>query len=341
MPEIFNYKLKFPSKKSLAAFMAVLEIGFCVLFISSSVNAANSSNNPSEYVECKAIPEDINSPDYIQTPDSNPLMKELNSEVTLTVNHNLLGAAPVTDVVKESVSSAVYSQNTKKDSPKIEEKLLYKFPIGWGDRSKAELCLTFDDGYDAKAIEKTLDVLGKAGIKSTFFVVGTQLKAHQDLWKRAVSEGHLICNHTNNHVFLSKLTDEQIKKEILGWEQAVDDTLGKDYLQKMKKEFPFLRMPGGDGCRSNRVLKDVKDLGYTNIWWSDETCNSVLGHLNLKKNTIDSIALKVSNHVINNASNGSIILLHFNEFDTADLYDIINGISKKGLSFKQLNEILK
>lgn len=100
---------------------------------------------------------------------------------------------------------------------------------------KTRICLTFDDGGNGKAVKKALEVLKKHEVKSTFFVVGRYLKTHEDLWKQAVEDGHLVCNHTQNHTWLTKLNSDDAKKEILEWETGAAEILGQEYVDKMKK----------------------------------------------------------------------------------------------------------
>jgi peptidoglycan-N-acetylglucosamine deacetylase len=66
--------------------------------------------------------------------------------------------------------------------------------------SVRKVTLTFDDGPSA-ATGEVLDVLADYGIRTTFFVVGTQLMqpGGRALTERAAAEGHWIGNHTLTH----------------------------------------------------------------------------------------------------------------------------------------------
>ena len=59
--------------------------------------------------------------------------------------------------------------------------------------------LTFDNGPWPGVTENVLDVLAARGLRSTFFVVGEQLRRGHLLAERAVAEGHWIGNHTMTH----------------------------------------------------------------------------------------------------------------------------------------------
>ncbi|RKT17108.1 cellulose synthase/poly-beta-1,6-N-acetylglucosamine synthase-like glycosyltransferase [Streptomyces sp. 1114.5] len=64
------------------------------------------------------------------------------------------------------------------------------------------IALTFDDGPDPRWTPQVLDVLHRAGVHATFFVVGTQAAAHPELVRRIVAEGHQIGIHTFTHTDL-------------------------------------------------------------------------------------------------------------------------------------------
>src|SRR5262249_25918756 len=58
--------------------------------------------------------------------------------------------------------------------------------------------LTFDNGPTHEVTPRVLDVLRDRGVRSTFFVVGEQLRAPgaTAIARRAATEGHWIGNHT-------------------------------------------------------------------------------------------------------------------------------------------------
>lgn len=73
--------------------------------------------------------------------------------------------------------------------------------IGEGGAAVKHVTLTFDNGPTPGITEPVLDILGKAGIRATFFVIGEKLddpKAFA-LMAQAHAAGHWIGNHTLTH----------------------------------------------------------------------------------------------------------------------------------------------
>lgn len=223
---------------------------------------------------------------------------------------------------------------TKNDNSKIIK------TIYMGARTTTQAAITFDDGYNKKYVEKVLDVLKKNNIKCTFFIIGNVLNDYPGVWKRAVIEGHQICNHTQSHKILTKLSDEVIQAEISEWEESARKVFGDDYLKRMKKEFPYLRLPGGGGAKSNRILAIAQKNGYKVIGWNLETFSSVINPLK-NKNSVDEISDRIEQHVVNRCSGGSIILLHFNKYDMGNIENIVGGIKNRGFSMQTISQLIK
>nr|WP_244864695.1 polysaccharide deacetylase family protein [Paenibacillus sp. J23TS9] len=80
--------------------------------------------------------------------------------------------------------------------------------------TKRELALTFNGMADRASMTMLLDELDRYQIKATFFLPGMRVAEEPDIAKDILSRGHEIENNTLNGVDLSKLTYDQIYKEI-------------------------------------------------------------------------------------------------------------------------------
>lgn len=66
--------------------------------------------------------------------------------------------------------------------------------------SEKVIYLTFDDGPIPEATPEILDILGRFGVKATFFMVGDNVRRHPEVYSRVKEEGHAIGNHTYHHL---------------------------------------------------------------------------------------------------------------------------------------------
>ena len=97
--------------------------------------------------------------------------------------------------------------------------------------------LTFDAGYENGNIAKILDVLKKHQAKGAFFVLGNLIKRDTGLVKRMLDEGHLVCNHTNQHRDMTKVTDPaKFREELESLSAIMKEYCGCDVA-------PFYRPP--------------------------------------------------------------------------------------------------
>lgn len=68
------------------------------------------------------------------------------------------------------------------------------------DTSEKILYLTFDDGPHPTVTSFVLDELKKHRATATFFCIGKNVAAFPDVYKRILEEGHIVGNHTHNHL---------------------------------------------------------------------------------------------------------------------------------------------
>lgn len=186
-----------------------------------------------------------------------------------------------------------------------------------GNSEVKEVTFTFDDS--GEGLTNILDVLDQNGIKGSFFLLAGELRKNPEQWQQAAANGHLILNHTVNHYTdLAQKSDETIKTEILGWEDAAKDVLGEEYLIRMKSEFPYFRSPGG--LKNDRLLAILGDLGYsTMFYWTVED-------VYFSKHNPDGIS--IADHYVRDASNGGILLMHPGNWGSLD--EIIQRLTEDG-----------
>lgn len=92
-----------------------------------------------------------------------------------------------------------------------------------GDRS---VCLTFDDGPNAKFTGKLLDLLKAYHVHATFFVVGERARKNSALIQRMAQEGHQIGLHHYHHVSNWFLSPAKTRKQCDLAANAVEQITG-------------------------------------------------------------------------------------------------------------------
>ena len=157
-------------------------------------------------------------------------------------------------------------------------------------KEKKLIAFTFDDGPAYKKTERILDELKLRNVKASFFLLGSRVADQAEIVKRMYEEGHTIGSHTYSHRNLKLLNNYETYKEIQDTNEAINSVIGI---------YPkFLRPPYGN---LNDYIKDI----YKNpiVLWSIDT-----------EDWKNRNANKIKDNILNNAKDGSIILLH-------DLYE--------------------
>ncbi|MFJ8300099.1 polysaccharide deacetylase family protein [Streptomyces sp. NPDC094447] len=123
--------------------------------------------------------------------------------------------------------------------------------------------LTIDDGPDPVWTPRVLDVLREYGVKATFCMVGTQARAHPDLVKRVVAEGHRLCNHSVSHdTAMDKASEDYQKRQILDAERMITKASGG-------VRPVYYRAPGGAFTPYSRKLAAAH--GMRPLGWNVDT----------------------------------------------------------------------
>lgn len=187
------------------------------------------------------------------------------------------------------------------------------------------LYLTFDAGFENGNTPAILDALKKHNAPATFFVVGNFLRTSPDLVKRIVKEGHIVGNHTLNHLDVSKLSSkEEFQKELSGVEDLYKEITGK----RMKKLY---RAPQGKYSTTN--LQMAKDFGYKTFFWSLAYVDWYENNQPTKEEAFDKLLKRIHP--------GAIVLLHSTSSTNAQILDeLLTKWEEMGYTFKSLETFL-
>jgi peptidoglycan-N-acetylglucosamine deacetylase len=192
------------------------------------------------------------------------------------------------------------------------------------ETTKKIVALTFDDGPHEKYTKEILDILEEQGIKATFFVVGENAVRHPYIIRMAYLNGNIIANHSFSHADLTKISEDELKSEILRTSKAI---------YRIIDEYPILIRPPYGAC-SPKSIRTTCKLGFRTIAWSDMT------------NDYDPkmTSEKIADDIITNAHPGAIIGMHDGggnrEKTVKALPIIIERLKKEGYSFLTVPELL-
>lgn len=186
-----------------------------------------------------------------------------------------------------------------------------------GDPDSMQVAITVDDLYEPINLRNMLDICEKYGARATFFTLGIVIKPeHADLWQRIVDEGHEIGNHTYGHLNITKLTREQLARQLRLAQEALDAVLREPYPMRLFRP-PY----GAFDHRGYGSVDRLGEQGYPNlILWS--------------------LGLDYVQQSFKNVKGGSIVLFHTNWQDVQCMDMLIPYLQDAGYELVTVSELL-
>jgi peptidoglycan/xylan/chitin deacetylase (PgdA/CDA1 family) len=196
----------------------------------------------------------------------------------------LPGAEGLAEEVFGTISGEVVSRRVIREPVAAREQVL-PATVSAG----SAVFLTFDDGPDPTWTPRVLDILRAAGIKATFCMIGRYVRAYPDIARRVVAEGHTLCNHTENHASLDRLSAAGVEAEI---QTAGDSIQAATGVRPTLFRFPY-------GRTSPTAYGVVARLGLRVLGWNVDPADYT-------RPGTDTIITRVAQAV----KPGSIVLFH-------------------------------
>ena len=162
------------------------------------------------------------------------------------------------------------------------------------------IALTFDDG-PVPPTSELLDALKRAGLRTTFFVVGQNVEQYPDLARRIVADGHAIASHSHTHANLTTLNGAAITTELQRSQQAILKATGAN--------IAFVRLPYGES--NDEVSQLLSTLRLAEVIW-----------------TVDSEDWKAASpedilRAVRSTQSGGVVLMHDTARYTRDAVPLI------------------
>ena len=164
-----------------------------------------------------------------------------------------------------------------------------QLPIYCVERDQKMVSLSFDAAWGNEDTQQLIDILGKYGVKATFFVVGEWVDKYPESVKALSDAGHEVMNHSDTHPHMAKLTAEQVRAEV---------TACNDKIEKVTGRRPTLiRPPYGE--YDDKVVLAIRGMDMEPIQWDVDS-------LDWK----DLSAGEITRRVTSKVAPGSIVLFH-------------------------------
>ncbi|HEY2792299.1 MAG TPA: polysaccharide deacetylase family protein [Micromonosporaceae bacterium] len=127
---------------------------------------------------------------------------------------------------------------------------------GRGDTG--HIALTFDDGPDPAYTPGLLNILDRAGVTATFFLLGSMLAEHPTIGREIAAAGHEIALHGWDHRLLLRRMPASTRDDLARGRDLIEEVTGV--------RVHWWRPPYGVLTTSS--LAAARDLGLTPILWS-------------------------------------------------------------------------
>ncbi len=210
--------------------------------------------------------------------------------------------------------STIMGFSIKSDNP------IRRLPIYCVETNEKKVAITFDAAWSAEDTDEIIEILNDYNAKVTIFVLGTWVDSNPEAVKKFHENGHEIANHSDTHKLFSKVSREEVTKEIEECNKKIENVTGK----KVK----LLRAPSGD--YDNKSIEIAENMNMKMIQWSVDS-------LDWKKLS----AQEMYSRVVTKTENGSILLFHNGVENTPKaLRMILEKLKNDGYEFVTVSELI-
>lgn len=166
-----------------------------------------------------------------------------------------------------------------------------RVPVYSVDTKEKQVAISFDSAWGADKTLQILDTLKEFNAGATFFLVGFWVDKYPEMVQKIKEYGIEIGTHSNTHPDMAKLSASQIKLELETSVKLIEN-ITSDKVKLFRPPF---------GSYNDTLINTAEELSLTTIQWDVDT-------LDWKGLS----AIEITNSVLNNVKNGSIILCHNN-----------------------------
>jgi peptidoglycan/xylan/chitin deacetylase (PgdA/CDA1 family) len=181
------------------------------------------------------------------------------------------------------------------------------------------VALTFDDGPH-HLTEAYLAVLSRAGVRATFFLVGSRVSRYPELAKRIAEAGHEVANHSLYHARAGARTQELLRAELDEANLLLEKTAGA--------RPALFRPPYGE--KPETLLQAAAAAGLTTVAWSVDP-----------RDWDDPPPGVIVDRVLEEIHPGAIVILHEGHPHTLEaLPQLLGALGQHGYRFLTVSELI-
>src|SRR5690625_4770710 len=192
-------------------------------------------------------------------------------------------------------------------------------PIFRGHPEKKAVSFLINVSWGTEHIPDILNILKEHDIKATFFIEVKWAKENVNLVNMIDEQVDIIENQDYDHSVMSRLSNEEIDKQIIQTNDVLKAITGKNP--------KWFAPPSGD--YTDEVVQSVHDLQMETILWTVDTVDW--------KNPSVSVMMK---RVVSNLHPGAMILMHPTVPVVNGLQPMITEIKKSGYKISTVNNLL-
>ena len=193
------------------------------------------------------------------------------------------------------------------------------------ETDKPIVALTFDDGPSPRFTKEVLTLLKDRDVTGTFFLTGREIAENLAQARLIATAGHEIGNHSYSHFNMAWVSPSTVKDEIERTDAAIraagyeGEILFRPPFGKKLLALPWYLSEHG----RKTIMWDVEPESFPDV-----------------ADNPDALA----KYVIDNAKNGSIILMHVmyrsRDVSRQALPQIVEGLRQRGFSFVTVSQLL-
>jgi len=169
-------------------------------------------------------------------------------------------------------------------------------PLYSVEREDNKISVTFNCAWGNEDIDAVLDTLSAYDVKSTFFLTGEWAEKYPESVMKIKDAGHEIGSHSYDHKDYTKLSESQIKEDVLRCDNIITGITGD--------EVKLVRTPSG--AYNDTVTEAIESMGKTVVQWSRDSMDYG-----------DATAEEIYRRSVEKTGEGDILLMHTGTKNTA------------------------